>query len=319
MKATLFRPRAGAQPAVLPEKPRATVVIPHLNTPELLIKCLQSVAAQRLDSGWFEIIVVDNGSRVPPNVVAAAWPGVKFLEEREPGPGPARNLGVLNAQADVLVFTDADCRVGPGWLLTAIRAIERVPMQPCGGDVRIDFKNPKDIEGIEAFEAVFGFRQKMYVKRKQFSVTANMACSRKVFDAVGPFAGIGKAEDLDWGQRAAAAGMRMRYVPRMRVFHPARLTVGDLEKKWSRFIAHNWNRAKGSLKGRIKWQLSAFGVLASPFFHIPQLLLSSRTPTLLGRARGIGVMFKIRWYRFREMQKVALGGGATSAMHWNRA
>ena len=52
--------------------PRASVIIPHFNTPELLVKCLQSVAAQTLDYGWFEIIVVDNGSRVPLDIVAAA-------------------------------------------------------------------------------------------------------------------------------------------------------------------------------------------------------------------------------------------------------
>ena len=41
--------------------PRVSVIIPHLNTPELLVRCLQSVAGQRIDYGWFEIIVVDNG------------------------------------------------------------------------------------------------------------------------------------------------------------------------------------------------------------------------------------------------------------------
>lgn len=308
-----------AAPDFAQDKPRASVIIPHLNTPELLIKCLQSVASQRLDHGWFEIIVVDNGSRVPLDIIAAAWPGVRFLVEREPGPGPARNLGVAHARGDILAFTDADCRVGAGWLMAAVRAVERQRLRPCGGDVRIDFRDPKQIKGIEAFEAVFSFRQKMYIKRKSFSVTANLACSREVFDRVGAFAGIDQAEDLDWGRRAEEAGMRVRYISRMLVFHPARLTVHDLERRWARFIAHHWHELGGSLAGRIKWQVQALVVLASPLVHAPQLLLSSRVPTLIGRLRGVAVLYQIRWYRFREMQRVARGGDKASAMHWNRA
>lgn len=202
--------------------------------------------------------------------------------------------------------------------MAAVRAVERQPLRPCGGDVRIDFGNPKEVKGIEAFEAVFSFRQKMYIKRKSFSVTADLACSREVFDRVGSFAGISQAEDLDWGRRAEEAGMRFRYISRMLVFHPARLTLYDLEKRWARFIAHHWHELGGSLSGRIKWQVQALVVLASPLLHGPQLVLSSRVPTMLGRLRGVGVLCQIRWYRFKEMQRVARGGSRASAMHWNR-
>ena len=65
--------------------PRVSVIIPHLNTPELLVRCLQSVAGQRIDYGWFEIIVVDNGSQDTLDVLKASWPGVLFLREQQPG------------------------------------------------------------------------------------------------------------------------------------------------------------------------------------------------------------------------------------------
>ncbi|MFN3371519.1 MAG: glycosyltransferase family 2 protein [Sphingomonadaceae bacterium] len=302
-----------------PDPPRASVVIPHLNTPELLVKCLQSVASQRLDHGWFEIIVVDNGSRVPLDVIAASWPGVRFLVERTPGPGPARNLGVAHARAPVLVFTDADCRVAPGWLIAAVRAVERKPAQPVGGDVRIDFRDPRSIRGIEAFEAVFSFRQKMYIRQKGFSITANLAVSREVFDAVGPFAGIDQAEDTDWGQRAVGLGHPTRYVPRMLIFHPARLSVADLERRWARMIGHGYHEVGSGPIARLKWQARAVLVLASALVHTPKLLLSARVPTLTGRVRGIGVLFRIRWFRFREMRRVAREGGSGAQMQWNRA
>jgi len=45
---------------------------------------------------------------------------------------------------------------------------------------------------------------------------------RSVLETVGPFAGLEKAEDRDWGRRATAMGYEITYVPQMRVYHPAR-------------------------------------------------------------------------------------------------
>lgn len=306
----------GAEPEMAP--PRASVIIPHLNTPELLVKCLQGVAAQQLDHGWFEIIVVDNGSRVPLDVVAAAWPGVRFLVEREPGPGPARNLGVAHARGRVLAFVDADIRVAPDWLQRGVWAVEKDPSRPYGGDVRIDFKDPREPTGIEAFEAVFSFRQKMYIKRKGFSGTGNLMVDRDLWHQVGPFGGIGTAEDRDWGMRAAALGAPTRYVPKMIVFHPARLNMDEVESRWGRIIAHDFTKHCSSGKPILLWQLRAFAVMASAFAHAPQLLLSSRVPTLAGRMRGLGVLFETRRYRFMKMRRIAREGHLETAMQWNR-
>lgn len=298
--------------------PRACVVIPHLNTPELLVKCLQAVAAQRLDHGWFEIIVVDNGSRVPLDIVAAAWPGVTFLTEREPGPGPARNMGVLHSRAAVLAFVDADIRVDRDWLQRGVWAVEKDPSRPYGGDVRIDFQNPRHPTGIEAFEAVFSFRQKMYIRRKGFSGTGNLMVHRDLWHRVGPFVGIGVAEDRDWGLRAAALGAHTRYVPRMIVFHPARLNMEEVAGRWGRIIAHDFTKHRSSGKPVLLWNIRALAVLVSALVHAPQLLLSSRVPTLGARFRGLAVLFETRWYRFMKMRRIAREGHLETAMQWNR-
>lgn len=90
--------------------PTVSVIIPHLNQHEALTRCLASLAGQ----GAAEIIVVDNGSRAPLDDVMAAFPDVRFLREPTPGPGPARNLGVMHATGEVLAFIDADCRAEKG-------------------------------------------------------------------------------------------------------------------------------------------------------------------------------------------------------------
>lgn len=299
--------------------PRVSIIIPHLNTPEALVRCLQSLSIQTLDHGDFEILVIDNGSRMSLDPVAAAWPEVKFLREPTPGPGPARNLGVRHAAADILAFIDADCRADRGWLQAAVDAVAADPRRPAGGDVRVDFRDPAHVSGLEAFEAVFSFRQKMYIRRKHFSGAGNLACTRATFAAVGDFAGIEKSEDVDWGLRATAAGHPPRYVGAMRIFHPARQSLAALHKRWERFIAHKWFVHDKSLTGRIIWQIRALAVLLSPAAHGFLILASPRIPTPGGRLRAIPVLFATRIRRFREMQRVARTNDASSAQKWNRA
>ncbi len=298
--------------------PRASVIIPHLNTPELLARCLGSVAAQRLDSGDFEIIVVDNGSRVSLDAVRAAFPQVRWLAEPQPGPGLARNCGIAAARSTTLAFIDADCRAAPGWLQTAVDAVEAAPDRAVvGGDVRIDFVDPEQLTGIEAYEAVFGFRQQMYIETKHFSVTANLAMARSVHAEVGPFGDIAIAEDLDWGRRAHAAGYPTRYRPDMLVFHPARSDFAALTRKWQRHIRHDWHEHRDLGRGGWRWRLRAAAMVASVPVEAIKLFRSRRLAGLANRLRGCVVLARIRAFRAAEMLRVMAGSGDAATV-WNR-
>jgi glycosyltransferase involved in cell wall biosynthesis len=311
--------RAGAATEMLRHGPRVSVIVPHLNTPELLVRCLQSVAAQWLDHGWFEIIVVDNGSRVSLDILKAAWPGVRFVLEREPGPGPARNLGVAHARAPVLAFVDADIRVGRGWLMQGVSAVESAPDTPFGGDVRIDFQDAANVSGVEAFEAVFSFRQKLYINRHGYSGSGNLMVSRKLFDKVGPFGPINTAEDAAWGRKAKAMGHRARYLPQMVVFHPARSGIAEMCQRWERINAHNFHAHQAAGKSTLLWKMRAWAVLLSPLAHAPLMLVSPRIPGIAARFRGMAFLFQTRWYRFMDMRRIARAGHAGAAMQWNRS
>ena len=299
--------------------PRVSVIIPHLNTPDALDRCLASVCDQSLDQGTAEIIVVDNGSTVSFAAVAARYPRVRFLAEPTPGPGPARNTGVAVARANILAFIDADCRAAPGWLQAGVAAVEAAPGRAVvGGDIRIDFVDPARLQPIEAYEAVFGFRQKMYIDTRQFSVTANLAMDRAVHTAVGPFAGIDKAEDLDWGKRAHALGYNTRYMPAMRIYHPARPDFAALERKWQRHIRHEWNVHGKGIAGTLWWQLRALALLASVPVETTRLFWSDRIAGLGNRVAGIGTLARIRWFRCTEMLRVMRATDNGSSDVWNR-
>lgn len=303
------------------DRPRATVIIPHLNTPELLVRALQSVSRQRIDHGWFEIIVVDNGSRDPLSTLQAAWPEVRFLAESEPGPGPARNLGARHARADILAFIDADVQVLPGWLQAGIDALAEFPDGPLGGDVRIHVRDPRALAPVEAFECVFSFRQRNYIERKQYSVTANLMMTRDIFERAGPFGGIDTAEDREFGQRAHRLGMPTRYVPAMRALHPPRRDFAEMRQKWQR-LSHQaltlHTEAGGSL---LRWRARAVAVAISGIAHMPRVLLSDRISGAGNRMRGIGFLLRIRWARAIDMLQLAgkaQDGANIRSFNWNR-
>ena len=307
-------------PGATAAPPRVSVIIPHLNTPDALDRCLASVTAQVLDHGTAEIIVVDNGSTRPFAAVAAAYPQVRFLTEPTPGPGPARNTGVRAARGATLAFIDADCRAAPGWLQAAVTAVEAAPGRGVvGGDIRIDFADPQTLSPIESYEAVFGFRQKMYIETRQFSVTANLAMDRAVHGIVGPFAGIEKAEDLDWGQRAHALGFATHYLPAMRVYHPARPEFAALERKWQRHIRHDWNAHGAGGTAAWQWRLRALALLASIPVEAIKLFRSDRIAGLRNRLVGIGPLAHIRWFRCLEMLRVMQAPGESGGDAWNRS
>jgi GT2 family glycosyltransferase len=298
------------------DRPRVSVIIPHFNMPEALERCLASVKRQHLDHGHAEIIVVDNGSTErPASLVAARHPEVRFLSEPTPGPGPARNTGVAVATAPLLAFIDADCRADAGWLQAAVDGVAAAGQRGVvGGDVRIDFIDSRHLTGIEAYEAVFAYRQKMYINREHFSGTGNLAMAAPVHAAVGPFAGIDIAEDRDWGRRATAAGYHIRYIAGMRVFHPARETFESLERKWRRHIRHQWNERLTEGRAALPWMVRALAMIASIPVDGVRLLLSDRLSGLANRLRGIGILARIRWFRAREMLAVirtADNSGAT--------
>jgi glycosyltransferase involved in cell wall biosynthesis len=293
-----------------------SVIIPHLNQPDGLETCLRSLDAQTLDSALFEIIVVDNGSAMPPEEVVVRHAGVRLLHEARPGPGPARNTGTNSANGDIFAFIDADCRADPNWLSTILRTLQSAPPKTIlGGDVRIWRNNDQDLTAIEAYESVFAYRFKLYIEQHGFSGTGNLAMFRADFETIGGFAGIDIAEDMEWGQRACSAGFRFRYVPDMIVFHPARRSLDELYAKWDRQIQHYLNMAQNKPAWRFRWVARALLVLGSPVIDTATVYNSDRIEGVSARLKAIAVLCQIRAHRAFKMLGLLHSG---KSIIWNR-
>jgi glycosyltransferase involved in cell wall biosynthesis len=293
-----------------------SIVVPHLNQPDGLEACLRTLDDQSLPHDLFEVIVVDNGSATPPVEVVARHPGVRLLHESKPGPGLARNTGVAASTGEILAFIDADCRAHPDWLHNLSRTLRSSPPNTVlGGDVRIWNSGNAVLDAIAAYESVFAYRFKLYIEQHGYSGTGNLAMFRRDFEAAGPFAGIDVAEDMEWGQRARAAGLRFRYVPEMIVFHPARRSLQELYTKWDRHITHHRNMAQGTSGWRLRWLVQALLVLASPMIGAFTVLTSDRIQGFVTRCKAIAVLCAVRTHR--AMTMLALLRTSRTVV-WNR-
>lgn len=298
--------------------PEISIVVPHLNQPDYLAAFLKSMHDQ-FDMSRVEVIVVDNGSREVPRVVVASYPGVVLAEEAEPGPGPARNRGVALSRAPIIAFTDADVLLAPDWLPRLLARFEDPKVAIVGGDIRIFAQDPANPSVAEAYECIYAFPQADYITRQGFSVSANLATRREIFDAVGPFAGIEIAEDTDWGQRAAKLGYVTIYAPEVVVLHPARRSMDDLYRKWDRNISHHYEAFARGGPGKAKWLVKAGALMVSPVMNIPRILRSDRLEGRTNRWRAFRGLTALRVYRARKMLEVMLRRGTrTASAQWNR-
>ena len=301
--------------------PSISVIIPHLNQPEFLAKCLASLpVAGQGGTPDYEVLVVDNGSTELPHEIIASHPAAHLFQEAEAGPGPARNRGVAEARGDILAFTDADCVISPGWLARIAAYFDTHPdHHAVGGDVYILRGDPDHATPLEAYEGVYAFRTRMYIEQMNFTATNNLAVRATAMAAVGPFGGKDIAEDRDWGQRAAALGYPVKWTQDMVIYHPARATFAELCKKWDRHTSHDYVDIHAKPGGRIRWVLRSFALAVSPVAEIVRIARAPHISGLRERLLAFGVLVKIRLYRAWIMCRMAVSKKVVQQMSgaWN--
>jgi glycosyltransferase involved in cell wall biosynthesis len=303
----------------MPEAPRVSIILPHLNEPDLL-SCLRSLDRQRADGIPFEVLVVDNGSTVLPEGTVSLVSGVRLLYQPIPGPGPARNLGAEEARGDLLLFIDADCIGMPHWLSRIVHYFDEHPeIDIIGGDIRIQPAKANQLTAVEAYESVYSYRARYYVERHGFAATGNMAVRAEVFRKVGPFGGIGTMEDTAWGQRATGMGHRIAFVEGACVKTPSCRSFGELARRWDRHIAHEFGEIEKTVMGKTRWLVKSTVMALSPLGEIPTILRSNRLDTAQERWRCFVCLAQVRLYRARRMVGLAWHDNASSMVDlWNR-
>lgn len=300
--------------------PRISVVIPHLNEPEDLARCLLALHAQQ-HAPTFEIIVADNGSRTQPAAVCAPYPDVQLVLEPTHGPGPARNRGSSLARGEIIAFIDADCVAAPDWLANIANFFDADPsLDFIGGAIGILPQNPPALSAIEAYEAIFSYRARMFVERDNFAATGNMAVRRSVFEVIGPFDGIASHEDRRWGQEAVGRGCSLAYLASARVLTPACRNFSELALRIDRHVAHDLADMPPGLSGRLRWTLRTLAMPLSPLRDVAEIVRYAEPMPFATRCKAFGCLVRTRFYRGRRMLEMLLRDTSRERLRsWNRA
>jgi cellulose synthase/poly-beta-1,6-N-acetylglucosamine synthase-like glycosyltransferase len=180
-----------------------SVIIAARNEASNIAACLESVLNQDIGPQRFEVILVDDRSTDQTRAIAQSYAGrianlqVLAVEATPAGLSPKKHAlsqGITRAKGTVLVFTDADCRVPPGWLGT----IDRF-MAPEVGLVQ-GITTYASLPGLHPL--FFGLQAVDFLSHGIVSAAAigaglpinsnanNFAIRRQAFDELGGFAGV---------------------------------------------------------------------------------------------------------------------------------
>lgn len=105
--------------------PSVAVVIPCYNHGRYLAEAVDSVLAQTYPS--VEVIVVDDGSTDNTGAVAKRYREVQYLWQPNSGLSSARNAGMAATESPLCLFLDADDRLLPRAVETAVRCLGTDP------------------------------------------------------------------------------------------------------------------------------------------------------------------------------------------------
>jgi glycosyltransferase involved in cell wall biosynthesis len=115
------------------DSPLVSVVIPSRNRADMLLRCLDALAAQTYPA--IELVVVDDASSDDTQAALARFAeqhprlGLIALQNSpQRGANPSRNRGIAASHGSLVAFEDDDCIAEPGWIEALVRGFvsERV-------------------------------------------------------------------------------------------------------------------------------------------------------------------------------------------------
>ena len=169
-----------------PDEAGVVVVIPAQRAGEILRGQLDALVRQH-DAPSFSVVIVVADGGDPGRTVVADFEGmlsVEIVEAPMRGAASARNAGAANSMAAVVLFCDADDRVGTGWVKHM--AAQTMVSGIAGGPIVVD----RDATPAWAWPFYSGFEgspRQLFYGRIPFVMSASMGVRRDLFESVSGF------------------------------------------------------------------------------------------------------------------------------------
>lgn len=179
---------------------KLTVIIPVRNEALHLSDLVRDLEKQNYPTKLFEVLVVDDHSddgtcRLVQELIPVTPLNLQLICLNSTGSSTGKKAaisqGIAKAQGELLVFTDGDCRVQPGWLRLMAYTFETRQAMFISGPVGFH-KTYTLLERMQLveFASLIGVGgASIGMREPNMCNGANLAYTRKVFDEVGGFAG----------------------------------------------------------------------------------------------------------------------------------
>jgi len=232
--------------------PIISIITPTYNRADELVHLYESLKKQTVDLKLFEFIISDDGSTDITQSMVEEWQfnsplKIKFISQKNQGPGAARNHGLDIAEGELILFIDSDCEAHPDWIQTIYEEYLNDSFDACGGPdgSKDDFTTlQKAIDfAMTSFITTGGMRghsEKMMAKF--FPRTHNMGLKRSVYEKVGGFGDLRHGQDIELSNRIRKSGARIKFLINAVVYHRRRTSIKQFFKQ-----VFNWGVARINL------------------------------------------------------------------------
>ena len=203
--------------------------------------CEMIASFRKHETHPYEIIVVDNGSRMPEaDEIKLRHPEVKVVQNTNTGFAGGNNAGLTVAEGNYLFFLNNDTIIKEPILETLIHRLEAAP-QNGGVSPMLKYSYAPDTLQYAGFtpfsritlrNAAIGFNEKDQPRYRIACETASlhgaaMMVRRDVLQRVGPMTEIYFLfyEEFDWSAQLHRAGYKLWYEPEAVVYHKESMTA----------------------------------------------------------------------------------------------
>lgn len=288
-----------------------SAVIATYNRAPYLVKALQSILIQSIDSKKFEVIIVDNNCTDNTAEICKEFhqnnPHIqyKYVVEEQQGLSYGRNRGIYEASGKYLTFVDDDAYLDREFLLKSVEYLKNnETIYAIGGKILLDYegKIPKWVSAY--LEPLFGYfnfgNSARSFKKPKFPRGSNMTFKTEVFNQVGKFnpklgrkkRELGSGEEKELFDRIYAANLGVYYLPDIIVHHyvPESRTQIEFIKKQ----AINTGKSE-NIRVRNSRQKSFTRILQEIWKWIASILLLFYFALSLKASKGVMVL-KFRYW-----------------------
>ena len=237
----------------MPSKlPIISIITPTYNRADELLHLYESLKQQSVDLKILEFIISDDGSTDSTKAMVKSWIKdseilVKFVTQKNQGPGAARNHGMRVAEGDLFLFIDSDCEAHPEWIKVIYDEFQSGSFDAFGGPdgAKDNFSAlQKSIDfSMTSFFTTGGMRghnEKMLAKF--YPRTHNMGIKRTIYDKIGGFSSLRHGQDIEFSHRVHKSGARVKFLINAIVFHRRRTSLKQFFKQ-----VYNWGVARVNL------------------------------------------------------------------------